>query len=133
VRTMDAIGQRLQDQGVATPGTTLFAGSDVNIPPGPGPILTIAETPGQAPIGAHNTTSIRQPAPQITARGDEYPAVAALLELAYTALGGTNGLSNILIGDVFFLWLRPAGEPFQLPNDAQGRVRLAFNVKSARR
>lgn len=133
MRTLDAIVLRLENLGLGSGGTTIFAGSDVAVPNGPGPFISILETAGRPPLGAHNTSSLRQPGFQIVGRGDIYPDVGTLVDQAYAALGGVDGLANILLGDVFFLTIRPAGEPFNLPNDAQGRVRIAFNVNTIRR
>lgn len=133
MRTIDAIILRLTQQGAVGPGGIIFAGSDASLPDDDAGFLSVNETAGRPPLGAHNTSSLRQPAFQIVARAGEYPVAGDLLELAYNALGGKEGLSNVLIGDVFFLTIRPTTDPFSLPPDARSRVRLAFNVNSVRR
>jgi hypothetical protein len=133
MRTMDAIILRLEQRAIGVGGETIFAGADASLPGGPGPFVTVSETGGRPPIAAHNTTSLHQPSLQLVARGDLMPDVGTLVDQMHKIMGGDVGLSNILIGDVFFLYIRPTGEPFQLPNDAQGRVRLAFNINSMRR
>lgn len=133
METIDAVALRLEQEGVGAGGTTIFMGSDVNFPGNVSAFISIMQTAGKPPIGVHNSTSLRQPALQITARGDRYGDVQILVADAYSALGGDEGLSDILIGDVFFLSMRPSSELFDLPPDAQGRVRIAFNVNALRR
>lgn len=134
MRTLQAVIDRLEAQGLGTEGMTIFAGSDVDLPGIPGGFLTLAETGGGVPIGTHNAGSLRQPTVQVTARADVYTDAAALADLAYLALGGGDQpIVNLDIGGAFFLWMRPTNEPLQLPIDANGRNRLAFNVASLRR
>lgn len=133
MRTADAAVLRLVDRGVAVMDENVFIGSDVVLPPGPGPFITVMETAGRGPIPVHNAKALRQPALQLTVRGDLMSDVEPLVELSYDALGGDPQIANELIGDVFFLWMRPASDIFSLPNDAEGRVRLAFNVNFLRR
>lgn len=128
MRPIDAYLARLESAGCGIGGTTIFVGADVNLPDGPGPFLTLIETGGIASVGTHQEpTAIRQPYVQATARGDLYDATAALADRTFDALN----VSNLQIGDLFFLWIRPVQNPFQLPNDANGRVRLVTNFGSA--
>lgn len=133
--TLDAMVERLEDQGVGTGGETIFAGSDIDLPSAGSPaLLTLAESGGFPPMRIHNSSSIRYPSIQITARGSDYQEVSTLLDEAYEALGGGDvKIVNQTIGGVFFLDIHPYTEPLQLPLDAQGRVRLSFNVASTRR
>lgn len=133
-RVLDAIGTRLQDQGVGTQGTTIFAGGDVYLPSsGAVALFTLTETGGSPPDRVHNSTPIRNPAAQIVARADDYPTAAAAIDLAYDALGGSAPIVNTTIAGIFFLDIHPTSEVLQLPVDAQGRVRLAFNIAMKRR
>lgn len=135
IRTIDALIVRLADQNVGVGGTTIFAGSDVNLPnTGVPAFITLAEAGGPEPTRFHNTPPLRHPSIQLTARGDLYDEVAALLEAAWDAVGGSDHpIVNMSIGGVFFLSMYPVGEPLQLPVDAQQRVRLAFNIAMTRR
>lgn len=133
MESIEAVALRLENQNVGAGGTTIFYGSDVNFPTGPTAFISILQTAGRPSIGAHNASALRQPGFQITSRGDLYTEALALLAQAYTALGGDQGLSDILIGDVFFLSMRPSSEFIDLPPDANQRVRIAFNVSSLRR
>lgn len=128
MRVLDAFVARLEGQGLGVAGTTIFAGSDVDLPPGPTAFLTLVETGGRAPIGTHQEPiAIQQPTIQVTARADLYPAAAALADQVIAALSVTN----LVIGDLFFLFIRPGQSPVSLPIDAQGRVRLATNFTTA--
>lgn len=129
MRTIEAVALRIKQRGVAT---AAYQGSDVVIPGGDGPYVSLIETAGRT-IDMHNTSSILQPSIQVTVRGGKFGPTGAMADLAWEELGGKEKLVNVLIGDVFFLWLHPAQPPFQLTNDPQGRVRLTFNLAIARR
>ena len=134
MESIEAVVTLLEQGAAGVGGTTIFAGSDVNLPTeSTPPFITVLQTAGRPPIGVHNSTSLRQPAFQIVVRGDIYTDVQDVTKQAFEALGGIQGLSNILVGDVFFLSMRPSSEPFDLTPDAQQRVRLAFNVNALRR
>lgn len=134
MRTLDALILRLEQRGTGVAGVDIFAGTDVNLPDQGSPaFLTLVESAGNPPIGTHNAGSLRRPGIQVTARGDLYPEVAALAERAFEDLGGKDGLTNILLGDVFFLWIRPSSDLFSLPVDAKERVRVSFNLGMTRR
>lgn len=131
--------QRLVDRGVGVGGTTIFAGTDVDLPTtGTPAILTLLQTGGEAPVGTQNDGpgALRKPRFQATARADRYDDALALAEAAWAALGGTPHdptvprlpIVNLLIGDVFFLWMHPITDFIDLPIDANARVRIAFNV-----
>ena len=134
MRPIDALIARYEAVGVGSAGTTIFAGSDTDLPSSGTPaFLTLLEAGGREPIRAHNTTPIRQPGIQVTARGDSYLEVAALIDAAYAASGGVDPLVNVTLAGIFFLDIHPTNEPLTLPNDAQNRVRLSFNVAMKRR
>lgn len=120
-----AIIARLVAETSAT-ASTVF-GSLLAIPPtGDGPFLSVVETPGPTPIGTHTDgpTAYRRPSFQVTARAKSYVTARALAYEAYSALT----VSNQTLSGVTFLALRPQQEPFELPSDAHGRARVAFNV-----
>lgn len=128
MRVLDAFVARLEAQGLGTAGTTIFAGSDVDLPSEGSALLTLVETGGRAAVGTHaDPIAIRQPSLQLTARADLYQDAVTLLDQAIDALTVTN----LTIGDLFFLWIRPLQSPLNLPIDAQGRVRVATNFASA--
>jgi hypothetical protein len=132
--TMDAFVLHLQNNGIGVGGETIFYGSDVHLPGMEVPrFITLAAAGGPGPVGAHNAKSMRRPTVQLTARSDEVALAYELCEMAFVAFGGEEKIANITIGDVFFLWIRPANEILQLPNDALNRVRYSFNIESQRR
>jgi hypothetical protein len=133
-RTLDAIIKRLEDRGVGVAGEDIFAGGDVALPES-GDFLTIMETGGPGLSRTHNAGDLRHPSFQITARGDEYPVVAAKCDAAWEALGGgvqANRIANLTVEGITFLYIRPASEPFGMPSDANSRVRIMFNVETMR-
>ncbi|HEX6880942.1 MAG TPA: minor capsid protein [Terriglobales bacterium] len=129
--SIDAIIQRLVDEGVGVRGTTIFAGTESDLPTADSGFITVLETGGRPPIGTHNEgpTALRQPSFQITARAGKYRVARNLAEQVHTALT----FSNLQIGDRFFLYAAPMQEPFSLPNDANGRVRVAVNIETTHR
>lgn len=133
-RSIEAITRRLEDRGVGVRGETIFAGGDVALPES-GDFITVEETGGPGMTRTHNAGDLRHPSFQITARGDEYPTVTAMLEAAWEALGGgdqANKIANLVIEGITWLYIRPAGEPFGMPNDENGRLRVMFNVDTMR-
>lgn len=122
---------RLVDRGVGVGGTTIFAGTDVDLPTSGTPaILTLLQTGGESPEGTHQdgAAALRKPRFQATARADVYDDALALAEAAWAALGGKPPIVNLSIGDVFLLWMHPISDFIDLPIDANARVRIAFNV-----
>jgi hypothetical protein len=133
----DAIKARLIEKVGVVDGTSIF-GNEVDIPMATFGILSILETGGYPPIGTHNEGFgiIRQPAFQITARAPGSRATITLIQSAWDAMCAKNGsnqpipLSNITIGGVFFLMIRPEQDPFMLSPDANKRFRQSFNVST---
>lgn len=134
---MDALIQRLVDLGLGIasgPNITIFAGTESNLPPyasSANGFYTIIETGGRPPIGTHNEghLTLRRPTFQVTARAQRYTIAR---DLAGGAMAGLT-MSNVQIGDRFFLDARPAQDLFSLPLDGNGRVRVAFNLETTHR
>lgn len=129
MRPADAIARRLQNLGLGTEGTTIFVGSDVAIPltatTGPA-IYTVISTGGGRRQKVQNGGSLRNPHFQIVARHKLY---ATAESAAFQAYAGMD-VANIQIVDVFFLHIVPMQEPFDLGKDANGNVRIVFNVET---
>jgi hypothetical protein len=133
MRAMDAIVQRLVQKGLGTAGVTLFAGTETDLPvlPANQVLGSVLESGGEPPQTTHSSGSIRRPHFQVTFRHSRYPDAAAKAEAAWLALGGEDGVANVQISDVFFLYIRPQQEPFGMPVDANSRARVSFNVATA--
>ena len=135
--SIEAIIQRLADLGLGVPGhraddqVGIFAGTESDLPTHKNGFYTIIETGGRPPVGTHNEghLAIRRPSFQITARAQRYTVARAL---AGGAMAGLT-MTNVQIGDRFFLDARPAQDLFSLPNDANGRVRVVFNLETTHR
>lgn len=135
--SIEALIQRLEDAGLGVPGSKLstevgiFAGTESDLPSHGNGFYTIVETGGRPPIGTHNEghLTLRQPSFQITARAQRYLTARALVGGAMVALT----MTNTWIGDRFFLLAKPAQDLFSLPNDGNGRVRVAFNLETTHR
>lgn len=125
----DALALRLQQQGLGTMGTTIFAGSGADIPQTTlaGPVLLhVLSTGGTGPMVIQNGGSLRQPAFQIVARHKKFDVAEAMAYAAYAVMNFTD----TQIADVFFLWCRPVQEPFDLGKDGVGNARSVFNVNT---
>jgi hypothetical protein len=129
---LDALAQRAISTGLVTANLTIFTGSDPDLPSisptGPA-VMTIAQTGGTRRTriqGLPPSAGLKYPHFQFVARHPRYPNAEAL---AY-AVHGAMELENVLIGDVFFLWIVPMQDPFDHGKDANGRPRVAFNVET---
>jgi len=128
---MDALIQRLVDLNLAVKGVTVFAGTESDLPIHGNGFYTVIETGGRPPIGTHNEghLALRRPSFQVTARAQKYKVARELAGGAMVALT----MVNTQIGDRFFLDCRPSQDLFSLPNDGNGRVRVAFNLETTHR
>lgn len=125
---LDEIAARLVAQGVGTLGTDIFISSKAVIPTGNGPYLVLVETGGSGAAMTQNNTATERPTAQISCRASTTPAARAKLMLAYTALGGANGLHNVLLSGVAYLQVTPRQNITDIGLDAAGRAFFAFNV-----
>ena len=121
------IRDRLVAQGVGVYGTNIFIGAKALIPTGAGPFLVIIETGGSGAARTQNGFSTERPTAQISCRATTTPAARTMLQAAYDALGGANGLHNITLG-VWYVSLTPRQSLTDIGEDPVGRPMLAFNV-----
>jgi len=115
------------------PDTDIFVGAKAALPEGPGPFITIKETPGSPPEGTHNSTDIPayvRPSAQIMARGEEYTAARLLAQQAYDAL---FPIRNQFINGTWWRQVTMKQEPFDLAEDEKGRPRIVFNIDVVKR
>jgi len=75
----------LQGASVATFGENMFAGSDVEIPAGEGPFLSVIATGGLQPIRTH-TSKYRYPAVQVSVMAEDYLAAVVMANAAFAVL-----------------------------------------------
>jgi hypothetical protein len=137
---VDDIIYVLEQAGVATPATNLFVGPLAVVPrqlPSGQPVLVITATPGAGPTETHNITnapSYTNPGAQLAGHGIDYDETVALVQDAYDAL---YPIRNQYVGSgsvlPWYLWIRPLQEPFPIGVDAQGVIRVVFNVTARRR
>lgn len=123
----------LLSPGVAVYGTSLFVSSRAVIPTGDGPYLALIETGGSGPRRTQNavaTPAYVQPGAQVIAFASTEPAAKTMITNAYNVL---VGVSNRLVGSVWYLWIRPLQEPFDMGLDEAGRIRIGFNVIALKR
>lgn len=126
-------------QGVGTFGVNIFIGSKALLPPlgagdatnGNGPYLSITESGGSGPDTTQNGSSVENPTAQLLARATSYDDALAMLLAIYAALGGADGLTNIVISGTTYLRIRPRQKPpIDVGTDGVGRPMLAFNVEA---
>ena len=127
---VDEIAERLVGEGVGRVGSTIIAGSGAVIPRGDGPFLTLIETGGTASAKTHNNTATQRPTLQLKARASDQRQARALLKAAYNALGGENGLHNVVLSDTFYLRIVARQEPTDTgQEEGTGRATFTFNIE----
>jgi hypothetical protein len=130
---LSAFTQKMEELGLgirgASVGVGIFSGTEVDLPGHGEGFFTVLETPGMPPIGTSNEgpAIIRRPSFQVTARAKRYPVARNLIESLY-AIDWKAAFVNRQISDRFFLYAAPASEPFTLPLDGIGRVRVTVNI-----
>jgi hypothetical protein len=112
----------------------LFKGPMARMPDGDGPYVSLISTPGDAPIGTHNSTSVpayELPSMQVVVRAADYDDAETLARALWAFLWP---IRNTLINGTWYVSVKPLGsQPYDLPQDEKGRPRLAFNVNSEKR
>lgn len=124
------IKDRLVAQSVGTFGTNIFIGSKAAIPTGDGPYLSIRHTGGSESEKTHNGTPIERPTAAITVRAMSYAAAQTMVDNAYTALGGAQGLHGITLSGVHYLHLNTRQPPTDIGLDEVKRIMFSFNIRA---
>jgi len=121
----------LQAAGVGTPGTNLFKG---RTPPSPDAILVVQEYPGEPPSYTHDSShpAIRYPRVQVSTRAAAYDTAEQKIQAAYDALSGIVNTPSPS-GAIYFLSIRPLGEPGYAGVDENNRVKFVCNFEVKRR
>ena len=128
---LDEIVARLEAEGVGTFGTDIFIGSGSQIPSGPGPYLSLRESPGMGPLLTQNDTGVERPTAQIVGRAVNPLESRAMAQAAYEALGGVNNLYNITLSGTFYPSLRNRQPPGNIGMDETGeRTMYSFNIEA---
>lgn len=122
---LDALGNRLQTDGVGTLGTTIFLGF---LPPSPDAVVVIYEGRGNGPehtFGA-GILAIERPLIRLIARAarNDYPAARTLMESARASLGD---IRNETISSVNFLCVTPTSDPYPLRLDDKERAQMGLD------
>lgn len=125
---LDDMVTLLVNAGVGVANSTIFYGSQVQIPTGAGPFVTLTEYGGMAPERTQNKISppaYRRPSFQVTVRAQTLVAARAKALAAHNALN----VRNTTVGGTWYKEISPIQEPFDLgQQDDNGRVRYVFNV-----
>lgn len=125
---LDDIKDRLVAQGVGTFGSNIILGSKGVIPDGDGPLLSVIETGGTAPLRIHNETGahVQRPSALILVRGKNYVATRSMAKNAYLAL---DGIFNTSLSGTFYQKVMAMQEPTDMGLDPKGRVMISFNIE----
>lgn len=126
------VKDRLVAQGVGVYGMNIFIGSKAAIPTGDGPYLSISETGGSAPSLTQNG-STTNPSAQVSCCAATMSAARTMLQLAYDAFGGADGLTNIDLTGVRYLRLKPVQDINDIGLDGAGRPMVAFNIDAEKK
>lgn len=125
---IQAIAALIEDAGFGQPGFTLFLGSDPDIPDAGDVVVNIISTGGFSPSMIHNQSApaVRYPTFQIMARHSSYLSAQTRLAQILPVLS----VSNVIVDDLFFLFIEPVGDFVGLPPDRSLRSRVAYNVRT---
>jgi len=125
---LDEIAARIVAQGAGVLGTDLFLSSKAQIPTGAGPYTTIIEYGGTTSRRTQNNKSTQRPSAQIVVRASTYPVARARAALVYKALGGDEGLHEIVLSGTRYLSIIPIQQLFDMSLDELSRARVAYNI-----
>jgi hypothetical protein len=124
---IEEIANRLVAQNVGLVGSTIFLGSQAQIPTGNGPYISLIETGGSGAARMHNS-ALERPTLQVLTRGKSPSAVRSMSKAAYIALGGPDGLWNCTLDNIFYASLTVRQEPTDIGADEAGRGMFSFNI-----
>lgn len=122
------VRDRLEQQGVGTFGVNMFISSAAILPVGPGPYLSIIETGGSGSAKTHNNTGTERPTAQILTRAKTAEAARLMSVNAYGALGGENGLYNVILSGTPYISLVARQNTTDIGFDADKREQFSFNI-----
>jgi hypothetical protein len=124
---------RLEEQHVfSRSGKTLVIGSGARMPDGDGPFGVLIESFSLPPLLTHdrpNGVAYERPRVQMVVKGRDGLAIREKAIEARDALF----VSDTEINGTPYTYIRPLQEPFDLPPDTDGRLRVAFNVECQKR
>lgn len=127
------IKDRLVAQGVGVYGTNIFIGSKAVIPTGAGPYLSIIESGGSGASRTQGGASTERPSAQLACRASTNAAARTMLQAAYDALGGADGLHNIDLTGVRYLSITPRQNITDIGLDDAGRAMVAYNIDAEKK
>ena len=121
--------------GVLTPAAsrTIFRGTLVKIPTGPGPYISLRDTGGSGPDKIQNkrSSNIEYPAAQINVRAADPDAAYAKAKQIFNTV---MQVRNETVNGNFYLNMRPLQEPADSGlDDTDQRVQFVFNVIAMKR
>lgn len=133
---LDELGSYLETQGIGILGVSLFKGSIPQDAPHiavQDALVALIEVPGLPPVHVHAQTlaTYEQPMIQVATRGLPYGYAAARAKAqdAYVAL---DGLANVVLSTVEYLWIQAMQSPFLLRIDELARPLLVFTIRVAK-
>lgn len=128
---IDEISARLVAQAVGTLESNIFTSSHDIIPSGTGPYLSIIETGGSSPSLTQVDTATENPTAQLSCRATDPVLARAMLKAAYNALGGANGLHNVVLSGTAYLKIKPRQSITDVGEEsATGRAMYVFNIEA---
>lgn len=131
---LEAFGSALVAGGWGVKGTTLFEGTDTDIPSGtltsPALISILDSGAGEQDDITHDGQIVGHPRFQVTVRHAKFATANALCADLHHWCSVQR---DVTLGGKFWLWLMPVQRPFGRGKDAQGRPLISFNVRTAMR
>src|SRR5215510_10865141 len=122
--------------GVGILGQTLFKSKlplDVATGAGPDAVMALIPVPGLPPAHVHTQqqAAYEQPVVQVHTRGIPYDDEECM-QRAMAAFLALDGLANITLSGVWYLWVQAMQSPYTLYTDELARPHVIFTVRCAR-
>lgn len=124
---LEDVRNYLLGRGVVTASECMVAG----VPAKPDHIVALFQYAGFAPASVRDhRAKYRLPRLQVQVRDKYYDAAEAHANTIYDAL---LDVTNMYLGDVWYLRISPLQEPYDLGNDENNRSIVAFNAQIEKR
>lgn len=122
---LDALGAKLQTDGVGTLGTTIFLGFQ---PATPDACVVIFEGKGNGPelTFGSGVLAVERPSIRVISRGarNDYPTTRTLMEAVRSSLGA---IRETTISGVNFMCVNTTSDPYPLRLDDKERVQIGLD------
>jgi hypothetical protein len=124
---LDEIAARIVEQGAGTIGVDLFMSTAANLPTGGDPFTVLIEYGGTTSRRTQNNKSTQRPSCHVTVTANSYKDARARAVQVYNALGGDEGLFEVVLSGVRYLSIIPNQQLYDGSLDATARAQVKYN------